>query len=207
MWVSASRSRWAVETPGLSSSSTIASTSATTRPARRIRSISARDFRVTTSGVRGGGAVLDHGQQVREDVVDRLEAIDATQDPGRGVVVDDFPEARQLEVEARADRLGLVIVALVERRAIDVAGPRLTRRVARLVVHVTRFAAEPTARHAAEDLLVRDLDERCEVDSLVALGQGVVERLRLRAVAWEPVEDRAVRSIRLREPVEQHPDR
>ncbi len=50
MCASASASRWAVETPGLSSASIRSRTSATIRPARRIRSISARDLRVTMSG-------------------------------------------------------------------------------------------------------------------------------------------------------------
>src|SRR6476620_7660767 len=117
MCASARRSRCAVETHGFSSLSTRASTSATMRPARRIRAISARDLRVTTSGL--GMSVLDDRKQVAEDVVDRLHALDTAQDPGRGIVVDDLLQARELQVEAGAHGLRLVILALVERRAVD----------------------------------------------------------------------------------------
>src|SRR5690349_17762829 len=121
MCSSASRSRCAVETPGFSSLSTSASTSATIRPARRIRAISARDLRVTMSGVGGGRAVLDDREQVAEHVIDRLLAVDPTQDAGRRVVVDDLLETRELQVEPGADGLWLVVLTLVQRGAIDVA--------------------------------------------------------------------------------------
>ena len=66
-----------------------------------------------------------------------------------------------------------------------------------LVVDVTGVAAEPASRHAPEDLLVGDFDERRQIDRLAALGQRVIERLRLSAVAGEAIEDRAIRGVRL----------
>ena len=62
MWASARASRWAVLTPGLSSDSTSARTSATTRPARRIVATSAGDLRVTVidCGPRRGQERVGH---------------------------------------------------------------------------------------------------------------------------------------------------
>src|SRR5262245_23970486 len=113
MCASARRSRWAVETPGLSSLSTSARTSATILPARRIRSISARDFLVTNGPallvVRHGG-----GHAFR-DTVDVLRPIHGPQDPTGAVVIEDLLEAGQLHLEARPDGLGLVVFALHQR--------------------------------------------------------------------------------------------
>src|SRR4051812_13692349 len=207
MCPSARRSRCAVETPGFSSLSTSASTSATIRPARRIRAISAWDLRVTTSGVGAGGAVPDDLEQVAEHVVDRLEPIHPPEDAGRRVVVDDLLKARELQIEPGADGLRLVVPTLVQRRAVDVADPRDRRWIRCLVVDMPCVPAQPPSGHAAEDLLAVDLDERREVDGFASFCQGVVERLRLRAVAGETIEDRAVGRVGLIESTEQHPDR
>ena len=68
-------------------------------------------------------------------------------------------------------------------------------------------AAEPAPGHPPVDLLAVDLDERGKIDRFASLGQGVVERLRLRAVAREAIEDGADLGVRLVETTEQHPDR
>src|SRR5688500_10248943 len=99
MCASASRSSWPVETPGLSSRSTSARTSATICPARRMRAISARDLRVTTSGVRRRSLAGDGGMEVARNVIDRLQSIDRAEDAGPRVVVDDLAQAGQLQVE------------------------------------------------------------------------------------------------------------
>src|SRR5919106_1556737 len=112
MCSSASRSRCPVETPGLSSRSTIARTSATTCPARRMRAISARDLRVTMSGVRRLRLAGHDGMEITRDVVDRLQAVDRTQLAGARVVVDDLAKARELQVEPGLDRVGLVVLTL-----------------------------------------------------------------------------------------------
>src|SRR5688572_11511649 len=118
MCASASRSRWPVVTPGLSSPSTRARTSATIRPARRMRSISARDLRVTMSvGARGaiGRLVGDGFVQVLGNRFDRALAIDDSQEPGIVVVVDDIAQIGELQGQPRSDRLGFVIRTLDER--------------------------------------------------------------------------------------------
>ena len=52
--------------------------------------------------------------------------------------------------------------------------PALARGIEGLVVDVTGVAAQPATRHPPEDLVVGYLDERGEVDSLVALGERLV---------------------------------
>ena len=93
-------------------------TSATTRPARRIRSISARDLRVTISD-RPRAAQGVH-QRVGEGV-DPAPAIDARQDAARAVVVDDLEERRDLLRHPGPDGGLLVVGALDELRAVEVA--------------------------------------------------------------------------------------
>src|SRR6476646_5516021 len=108
MCFSAIRSRWPVVTPGLSSASTRARTSATIRPAWRIFSISRRDLRVTTSGPHRS-FVVGGPDDVAADVLDRLPAIDHGEDPGLPVVVHDVVERRQLLGQAVADGRLLVV--------------------------------------------------------------------------------------------------
>src|SRR5687768_14923451 len=131
MWASASWSRWPVDTPGFSSASTRARTSATILPARRMRSISARDLRVTMSGHRRGAARAGFGdgsQEVGRDLLDRPEAVHDPQQTGFVVVVGDLAEAGELLVQPGADGLGPVVLALDEGGAVQVAGPGDLRR-------------------------------------------------------------------------------
>ena len=85
--------------------------------------------------------------------------------------------------------------------------PGFQRRIRRLVVDVALVAADPAAGHAADDLVRGHVDVDREVDLLLAVGERVVERLRLRPVAREAVEDRARGGVGLVEPAEQHADR
>src|SRR3990172_4572772 len=109
---SAIRSRWAVETPGRSSDSTSARTSATRRPARRIFSISARDFRLTNPSAI---EPLETREQVRRHCLDRPSPVDGMEHAGGPIVLDDLLEGSELAREARPDRLLAVVVALDER--------------------------------------------------------------------------------------------
>src|SRR6476469_4836807 len=140
MCASAIRSRWPVVTPGLSAGSTGASTSATTRPASRIRAISALDLRVTISGALRTGArrLVDGAEHVRGHAVDRLETVDRPQDALASIVIDDVGEARQRQCEPSPDGLGLIGLALDERRAIEIADAGDPRGVRVLVVDVPR---------------------------------------------------------------------
>src|SRR5947208_12261710 len=97
MWSSARRSSSAVDTPGRSSDSTSARTSATTRPARRIVAISADVLTMTwrvrataTSDAADGAG--EGAQNCRGDVVDLRSAVDGRQHALRAVVVHDLLE-------------------------------------------------------------------------------------------------------------------
>src|SRR3954452_12570604 len=98
---SAMRSSCAVVTPGSRASSMRANASARTRPAVRIRSISARDLRVTMSG--GFALCVERPDQSDLDLVDGQAPVDRDQDAVLPVVVDDLLERRDLARHARSD--------------------------------------------------------------------------------------------------------
>src|SRR5688500_10859736 len=155
MWASASRSRWPVVTPGLSSLSTSARTSAAIRPARRIRSISARDLRVTMSV----GARVAVGRRIRGGRVQligngvgcMLPVADAQQTGLVGVVAD-VAVIGQLEGQSRPDGRGRVVRTLDERRAIDAAATLALWWIGGLVVDVAGVATHPPPRQPAYEL-------------------------------------------------------
>src|SRR6188508_1988757 len=118
MCASAMASRWAVETPGLSSASILSRTSATMRPARRMRSISARDLRVTMSRLRPVG---QRREQRLGHRVDRLAAVDRGQDAVVTVVLDDLEQRRHLLGHPRPDGDLGVVGTLDELGAVEVA--------------------------------------------------------------------------------------
>src|SRR5687768_2209243 len=199
MWASAIRSRCPVVTPGFSSLSTRARTSATMRPARRMRSISARDLRVTTSDRTSratGGLAGDGGEHVLGDLVDRLEAIDDPQQPGIVVVVDDLAEAGELLGQSRPDRVGLVVLALDERRPVDVAATLDLGRIGGLVVDMAGVATHPASRQSADELVGGHLDVDGAVDPRAPLRERARERLRLWAVPRKAVQDDAPGGVR-----------
>src|SRR6478672_13474977 len=142
MCASAIASRWAVETPALISASMRSRTSATSRPARRMRSISARDLRVTISG--GPDRVVsDGGQEVVGDLVDGASAVHGPKDARPAVMLDDLGEGRELHGQPSPDRIDLVVRALDQRGTVDVAPAGDERRVRVLVVDVPGLGADP----------------------------------------------------------------
>src|SRR5688500_5898936 len=123
---SAMASSWSVVTPGLTSVATRSSTDATSAPAIAILSIWALLLSVT----RRSGAMslalqarrLGDGVQQRVSHVGHLaRTVNRAEHAAIGVVVDDLVQRRQLLLEPRLDGLWLVVVALVQRRTIDVA--------------------------------------------------------------------------------------
>ena len=140
------------------------------------------------------------------DVVDPLPAVDRPEDPGGPVVRHDLAQAAELEGEPRPDRLRAVVLALDERRAVEVAAAGRPRRVRRLVVDVARGLADPAAGQADHEVLGRHVDLEGSVDPGVALREGGVERLGLGAVAREAVEDHAAAGVGLGEARLEHPD-
>ena len=76
----------------------------------------------------------------------RLVAVDRVQHALVGVVVDDLEHRRQLLLEAGLDRLWLVVLALVQLRAVVVASAGHLRRVGLGLVNViVGAAAQPAA--------------------------------------------------------------
>ena len=105
-----------------------------------------------------------------------------------------------------ADRVRLVVDPLVELRAVQVADPVDERRAEDLVIRVTRRAADPAARHAADELVAVDVDQDGGRDLLRAVGERIVERLGLHRGPREAVEDDAVPRVRAAEPLQQQAD-
>ena len=161
MWRSASRSRWPVVTPGLSSDSTRARTSATIRPARRIFSISRRDLRVTISGPRPPveRPAASSAAMTPRRLVDRLAAVDRAEDAGLAVVVDDVERAAGSAAPSGPGR------SPPRRPARWTSGepsmsqmPGTLGRVRGEVVDVAVGGADPAVGHPRDELLGRDVD-------------------------------------------------
>jgi hypothetical protein len=151
---------WAVETPGRISASMMSRISPTTRPARRIRSISERDLRVTI--VRPPG-VEEGVHQRLGDRVDPELAVDGGQDAVIAVVLDDIEEGRDLLGHPGADRLLRVIGALHQGRAVEVAD-EVARRIGDEVVDVAVGCADAPVGHPLDEVLERDVDVGGAVD-------------------------------------------
>ncbi len=76
----------------------------------------------------------------------------------------------------------------------------------RLVVDVPALPADPPAGQPADELLGGHLDADGEVHAGAMFGERGVEDLGLGAIAREPVEDRAVGGVGLRQACQQHAD-
>src|SRR3954452_13426277 len=174
---------------------------ARTRPAAAICSISSGVFRTITeeSVVAWGRLELVLEPQRREggpDVVVHLArrplAVEAAQHVLLLVAVHERARLLVVDVEAVLDRLGLVVVALHQLRAVLVADALVLRRVELDVVEVPVLGADAAAREAAGHLVVLDLDEQRRGQAPVALGERVLEHLRLLHRTREAVEEEAV---------------
>ena len=132
MWRSARRSSSAVETPGSRLSSTRASTSATIRPADRIFAISAFDLRVICisrpRAPRCAGAAMPAAASATSIAAATSsipwQPVHGAQDAGGPVVLDDLGEGAQLLGHPGPDRVRLVVRALVQLGAVEVADAR-----------------------------------------------------------------------------------
>ena len=177
MWRSARRSSSAVETPGRSSDSTSARTSATIRPARRIRSISAADltviWRARATAIRRSGDERDLGHEGRGHGVDGGPAVDRAEDArARG------SRRRRRRAHRAAGPAGPGPSRPGRRRAGTGRLPSMSqtpgdaRRMADLVVDVAVGAADPAAGQAADELVGGDLDVDGPVDLRAARRRG-----------------------------------
>ena len=204
MWRSASRSRWPVETPGASSDSMSARTSATIRPERRIFSTSAGDLRVI---IRPGVACQSRAcEEALGDVLDRLQAVDGDEDALVAVVVGDLVERPELLLHPGADRRLGVVGAVDELRAVDVADAPDLRRLEPVVVDVAAGLADPPAGEPTDEVLDRDLDQERLVDAAAGVGERGIEGLGLGAGPGEAVEDRPGLGVVSLEPGQEQAD-
>ena len=87
-------------------------------------------------------------------------AVEATQQPGLLVVVDQRRGLARVDLKARADRLLVVVVALDQARAVLVADALALGRVEVDVVDVPALGAHAAPAEAAHDLLVGHLDQQ-----------------------------------------------
>ena len=164
------RSRWAVETPGRSSDSTRARTSATIRPARRIRSISAGDLTGHGHQAPPCTVVPTKRQQIGRDVVDGAPAVDGPEDaPDRG----SGRSPRAARPSCCSSRARIVSTRSsarwMSRDPSRSHMPGHLGRVGLLVVDVPVRLADPAARHPPHELVGRDLDLERLVDPRAVL--------------------------------------
>src|SRR6185312_14259016 len=97
-----------------------------------------------------------------------------------------------VDLQPLLDDLRLVVVALDQARAVDVAAALLLRRIALDVVDAARLHAHAPARYAVDERLVRDVEQQHRRDAAAELVERLPERVGLRPRAREAVEDEAV---------------
>src|ERR671933_901246 len=216
---SAASSSSAVVTPSRTLDSRRRSVWTRITPAAAMRSISCGVFLMITAR-RGGVSrrcpparsqlVLEAERRDRRpDVVvhlgGRARAVEAAQEIALVVVLDEWRGLLLVDLEALADRLLAVVVALLERLAVDIADALALGRVELDVVDVA-VRALPAAGQAAHDLVGRHLDEQRGGQAAPELGHLLLQRLGLGDVAGEAVEQEAVLAVAVGEAAEDHPD-
>ena len=107
-------------------------------------------------------------------------------------MIGDLLERGHLLRHAGPDGGLLVVGALDQRGAVEVALARALGRVGRDVVDMPVRLADPPAGHPLHEVVERHVDVQGAVDPLALFGQGTVEGLCLGARARKAVEDRAV---------------
>ena len=118
-------------------------------------------------------------------------------------MVDDLLERPELLEHASADGLLRIVRTTDQLRTVDVAHARHPRWVRAQVVDVAAGAADHAVGEARNEVLGRDVDEEGAVDTASDLGERRVEGGRLGTRARKAVEDRASRSVRAAEPIEE----
>ncbi len=121
----------------------------------------------------------------------RARAVEAAQEVAALVVVDERLGLLVVDGQPLADRLGLVVVALDQRGAVDVAAIGMLGRVEVDVVDAARLAHAAT-RKATHDLLVGNVDQQDRADLAPGLLQRRAEGICLRHRARKAVEQEAV---------------
>src|SRR3954465_14523011 len=219
MYFSAARSRSSVVTPSRTLPSRSLSVRTRMAPAAAILSISSGVLRMITARYRvrarrprSPGSVLvlhaqrrDRRPEVVVDLGRAARPVEAVQEVVVVVVVDERRRLLAIDLEALADRLLAVVLALLERLAVDVAHVVVLRRVVLDVVGVALRAHAP-AREAADEVVLGHVDEPRGGQAPVALLQRLVERLGLLVRPREAVEEEAIRRVLLGEAIQDDAD-
>src|SRR5215210_4040726 len=181
MYFSAARSRSAVVTPSRTFDSRSLSVRTRMAPAAAILSISSGVLRMITARyrVRAGARSSDHVLHAErldrraEVVVDlrrAARAVEAVQQAALVVVVDERRRLVAVDLQALADRLLAVVVALAQLLAVDVALALLPRGVVLHVVDVALRAHAP-ARQPPHDVLLGHVDEQRRAQAAIDVGE------------------------------------
>src|SRR3954454_17162121 len=205
---SAAASRSPVVTPGRIFAASRSMVRTRMSPARAILSISAGDF-LTIIALSTLEALFEtEGGQRRPDVVMDLDLVPGPVEPAQQsaflVVVLERLGLLMVRVEPLLDRRRSVVVALVQRLAALVAAVVVLGRVVRDVVQVA-VRALPAAGEPFDDHLVRRVDGQRRGQLAAELLQLLPQRVRLRDVAREAVQQEAVVALVL-DLVEDHLD-
>src|SRR5215211_324036 len=141
------------------------------------------------------------------DLIRRLAAVDAIEDPPILVIVDQQLGLLPVLSEPVLDHLRLVVLADDQPAAVDVTDPLLLGWVEIDVVDVARvlLAGAPPAE-PADDFLLRDLDQQRRGHLAMELSHLRFERLRLGHRPGKAVEDEPVGGLLLLQPLRDHAD-
>src|SRR3954471_12682581 len=193
---SAASSRSAVVTPSRTFAASSSRVLTRISPAAAMRSISSGVFLTITARLRLELVLEPERGDRRADVVvdlgRRAGAVEAPEQAALLVEGNQLGRLVVVDAEALAHRLGLVVVALDELRAVLVTDALVLGRVEVDVVDVARLLAHAAAGDPFDDLLVRRLDEQHRGQPVSEILERAVERLRLLGVARKAVEQEAV---------------
>src|SRR4051812_48355219 len=194
---SATASRSAVLMPGVTAAFSFSSVRPTTSPASRISAISSSVLiwiKVASLPERTEG-----GERPLRHVVDGTHRVDAHEYASLGVVAHQRCRLLVVDLEPVTDRLRLVVVALEQLATADVTHTLRRRRVEVQMPDVSAAPAGTPAGEPPDHLVVVDHELQHDVERRPPVEQQVVERLGLRHVAGETVEQEAFAGVVLLE--------
>src|SRR3954449_5998774 len=202
---SATASRSAVVMPGVTAAFSFSRVRPTTSPASRISAISSSVLiwiKVASLPERA-----KRGESPLRHVIHGTHRVDAHEHTSLRVVAHQRRRLFVVDLEPVTDRLRLVVVTLEQLATADVTHTLRRWRVEVQMPDVSAAAAGTPSGQPPDHLVVVDHELQDDVERCAAVEQQVVERLRLRDVAGEAVEQEALAGVVLLEPGDDHPDR
>src|SRR3954452_21136067 len=202
---SATASRSAVVMPGVTAALSFSRVRPTTSPASRISAISSSVL--IWINVASLSERTECGERPLRHVVDGTHRVDAHEYAGLGVVAHQRCRLLVVDLEPVTDRLRLVVVALEQLATADVTHTLRRRRVEVQMPDVSAAPAGTPSGQPPDHLVVVDHELQDHVEGRPPVEQHVVERLCLRHVAREAVEQEALAGVVLLESCDDHSDR